>query len=275
MAKNSRQVATNTNNGSGLPTHLSQYKSQGLGVPTRTDEFLIPMARVLDAKSPEVLKGNPNKIPGAEAGDIYIKNAPQPIVKGDKGFIYQPCFRQENVVEWLPRGKGGGGGGGFVAEHPADYLTSNAKDVTQIPHPDDPKRMIWARKSNKNPLVETRKVGGWMIKDNGEAPMPLVLTFQSTGHTVAKQWNMLIASKRINNVPADLFLVYYKVQTRLKSRGDQSWYLFDITDAGPEDGGLPTTMWVPTPQDAERGLRLYEQLSSGQARMASEAPDEE
>ncbi len=253
--------------GNSLPAHLQGYKSEGLGVPTRTDEFLIPMARVLDAKSPEVLKGNPNRVANAEPGDIYIKNGPQPIIRAEEGFIFQPCFRQEAVVEWLPRGKGGGGGGGFVQEHPAGYLETHSKEVQQVPKPDDPAKMIWVRKSNKNSLVETRKVGGWAIFESG--PMPLVIPFQSTGHTVAKQWNMLIASKRLNGVSADIFVVYYRIKTRLKSRGDQSWYLFDITDAGPEHNGLPTTMWAPTMQDIERGRTLYEQLSSGEAKMAA------
>lgn len=274
MAKTqTRQVATTK--APGVPAHLQDYQSTGLGVPVDQKDFLIPMARVLDAKSPEVTKGMPNYIKGAEAGDIFIKNAPNPIIKGEEGFIFQPCFKDEAVVEWLPRNKGGGGGGGFVASHPGDYLLIN-KDVCQTPHPENPTKMIWTRKSNKNWLVETRRYAGYAIFDDG--PMPLVIPFQSTGHTVAKQWNMLIAGQRLpNGQRADIFLVYYHLTTTLKQRQDQSWYVFDIVNAGPtnKDNGLPTQLLVPTREDADRGRQLYEQLASGQAKIAPQEPQED
>src|SRR6188768_2299287 len=105
----SKEVATK-NNDPGLPAHLRDYKSTGAGVPNKMDDFLIPMAKVLGPQSPEVLKNNPNQIKGAEAGDILIKNAPRPLIKAEAGFLFQPCYRDEAVIEWLPRGKGGGGG---------------------------------------------------------------------------------------------------------------------------------------------------------------------
>lgn len=246
-----------------VPAHLQSYKSEGLGVPTDQKDFLIPMARVLDAKSPEVEKRGPNYVQGAEPGDIYIKNAPNPLIKGEEGVAFQPCYRDEAIIEWVPRSKGGGGGGGFVARHPADYIQSGG-DAVQRPHPENPKKMIWFRKSSGNLLVETRYVGGYAISEN-EPPLPLVLPFASTGHTVAKQWNMLMASKRINGARADIWLVYYRVKTHLRSRGDQAWYLFDVTDNGAlADNNLPTTMWAPTAEDVERGRTLYNSLASGQ-----------
>lgn len=127
--------------------------------------------------------------------------------------------------------------------------------------------MVWVRKSSGNLLVETRYYGGWAIPENeDEPPMPLVLPFASTGHTVAKQWNMLIASKRLGKAKADLWLVYYRVTTQLKQRADQAWYLFSIADAGPEFNGLPTTMWCPTKDDCERGKVLNESMESGERR---------
>jgi hypothetical protein len=269
--KRSQEVATSSSDAN-LPAHLRGYKSEGRGVPTETKDFLIPMAKVLDAKSPEVTKGNPNRFAGAEPGDIFIKNAPVPLIKGDDGLVFQPCYRDDSVNEWLPRNKGGGGGGGFVAKHPADFLTdpNNAKLIWQRPHPENPEKKIWVMKSTGNHLIETRYYGGYMISDDAP-PMPLVLPFSSTGHTVAKQWNMLIAQKRIGGAPADIWLVYYLVKTRNKTRADQSWFLFDVGDAGPEENGLPTTLWTPTLADRERGRILHEQLSSGEKKFSDDA----
>lgn len=248
----------------GLPAWAGEYESTGAGVPTDQKDFLIPMAKVLDAKSPEVEKRGANYVPGAEAGDIYIKNAPVPLIKGDQGFLFQPCYRDSAVIEWLPRNKGGGGGAGFVARHDEDFIEANkGGDAIQRPHPEDSSKKIWVRKSTGNSLVETRYYGGYAILEN-DPPLPLVLPFASTGHTVAKQWNMLMANKRWNGKQADIWLVYYRVMTNLRTRRDQSWYLFDISDAGDEHEGLPTTFWAPTREDAERGKLLFESLAKGE-----------
>lgn len=255
---------TGTEVSAGLPAHLKTYESQGKGLTTGPQDVLIPMARILQANSPEVLKGSPNRIPGAEAGDIFIKGAPSPIIKADDGFLFQPCHTVTVFVEWIPRAKGGGGGGGFVESHPA-----MPKDCVQIPHPNDPERKIWARgpkagERKGNWVVETRQHTGCLINDDGE-PMPLVIPFSSSGHTVAKQWNMLTGSKRINGEAADLWLCIYKLTSRSKTKNDNTWSIFEIKDAGPEDEetGLPTTMWVPTAQDVERGAAIYETMERG------------
>lgn len=262
-------VATNNPN---VPAHLQDYQSTGVGVPTDQKDFLLPMAKVLDAKSPEVTKGHAGHIKGAEAGDIFIKNAPQQVYKGETGFLFQPCYRDAAVIEWLPRNKGGGGGGGFVARHRDDFLETS-QDKEQRPHPENPSKLVWFRKSTGNLLVETRYYGGYLISESGEPPIPLVLPFASTGHTVAKQWNMLLAQKRLHNRPADIWLVYYRVTTRLKQRQDQAWYLFDIADAGKPDPEtrLPTTLWVPTAADFSRGKLLHDNLASGAKQMDHEA----
>lgn len=255
---------------SSVPDYFQDYKSSGVGLPTEASDFLIPMAKVLDAKSPEATKGSASRVQGAEAGDILIKNAPMPLIKGDVGFLFQPCRIDKAVIEWLPRSRGGGGGGGFVARHAAGFLETS-DDVGMAPHPETPSKMVSIRKSNGNLLVETRYYGGYAVV--GRQPLPLVLPFASTGHTVAKQWNMLAASKHLpDGRPADLWLVYYKVKTRLRTRQDQSWYLFDITDAGPDDPdtGLPTTLWAPSRSDVDRGKILHDQLASGDKKIADE-----
>lgn len=262
-----RNVAAKTLNG--LPAFLDDYKSTGAGVPNKTEDFLIPMAKVLGPQSPEVLKGNPNQYKGAEAGDVFIKNAPDPLIKGEEGFLFQPCFRDEAVIEWLARGKGGGGGGGFVARHPADYIETSP-NAKRVPDPQNKERMVWINDKTKNGLTFTRYVSGFLIPEEGP-PMPLVLPFASTGHTIAKQWNMMMAQQRLNDEAVDIWLVYYKVSTKMRTKADWNWYNFDVGNAG-EDG---RAMWVPTMADAERGRALHESLSRGEKKMDIESADDD
>src|SRR5262245_10082345 len=250
-----------------VPAHLRGYESKGVGVPSRPEDFLLPMAKVLGHQSPEVIKG-PARVADAEAGDILIKNAPIPLIKADTGFLFQPCFRDEADIEWLPRGKGGGGGSGFVARHPPGMIGS--KDSEQVANPQDPSKLIWIRRTTKNQLVNTRYVSGFLISKQAP-PMPLVLPFASTGHTSAKQWNLLIASQRLGDVVADIWLVYYMIRTRLRTRGDQSWYTMEASNAG-DDGG---PLWVPTMDDAERGHQLYDSLARGERQYATPERDDE
>ena len=263
MAKKaSTAVATRSKTGTAVaanvPSYLKDKKMTGAGQPTDASEFLIPMARILQTQSPEVIRGRSQFINGAVAGDIYIKGAPKPVIKGEaEGFAFQPCFRTLAWVEWLPRGKGGGGGTGFVGAH-----REKPADAKQRPDPQNPERKIWVRK-NGNTVVETRYVGGFLIQDDGAA-WPLTLPFAGSGHTTAKQWNMLTASKEIGGHKADLWACYYRLKTYLRTKGPNSWYMFDVRDAGDDENGLAATFWAPTNEDFERGASLHKAMSKGE-----------
>lgn len=247
-----------------LPAHLKDLKMTGGGVSSSSEDMLIPMLRILQQMSPEVEKKSASYVAGAEAGDIYIKNIHQPLIKGDDGFLFQPCAFYKKIVEWVPRNKGGGSGGGFVGAY--DKEPDDAQDA---PHPNDPEKKIRVRK-NGNWLVDTRYHVGFLIDDETGQPMPAVIPFASTGHTISRGWMFAMSQKHSNGVKADSWAVYYHLKTRLKTRGTQAWYLFDIHDAG-QDG---TTLWVPSLQDYERGKALNAALESGQRSFEMNAADE-
>lgn len=258
--------------GAALPAHLAKVKMTGAGVSTDAADNLIPMARVLQPLSPEVQKKGTNSIPGAEPGDILIKNAPNPIIKADDGFLFQPCYFDKGFVEWLPRSKGGGGGGGFVAMHKEE-----PKDTESRPNPENPEKTIRVRKSNGNLVVETRYHGGFIIAD-GEPPMPAVIPFSGSGHSVSKRWMMLMNKKVVDGAKVDSFAILYKFVTVHVERGGNNWFMFEVSDAGEEDAnGLPTTRWVDSVEDYERGKALSDSLTTGARTFdASEAaPTEE
>lgn len=267
--------------GSQLPAHLANREMTGAGVSSAQDDILIPMATVLQAQSPQVIRQNPNYIEGAAAGDIFMKNAPRPILPGDTGFLFQPCYFDKAVVEWKPRNDGGGGGQGFVARHEmvdGQWPQSLKDDSKEVPDPQNAERKIVVRTSTGNVLVDTRYEAGFVIsEDNSAPPMPLVLPFASSGHSVHRAWMMRMNQKMINGKQADSFAAIYRIKTRMRQKGQQTWFVFDITDAGPADATkTPTTMWVPTAEDYERGLALYQGLSKKEIKFGDEAaPAEE
>lgn len=260
--------------GAQLPAFLNEVQMEGKGVSNAASDKLIPMARVLQPLSPQVLQNNPDQIVGALAGDILVRNAPKPLIKGQQGFLFQSCFFYKDVVEWKPRLQGGGGGQGFVKRW-SQTAASEVPGAEERPDPRDPTKKIWVNSATNNWLVETRYHVGYII-DPEAGPMPCYIPFSSTGHTVSKGWMFKMSLKVVNGRPADSFAVYYHMTTRQRTRNNQTWFVFEPNDAGPPDAnGQPTTMWVPTMEDYKRGLDLQRALESGEMQLANEdEPDD-
>src|SRR5208282_3781755 len=83
---------------------LQQYA--GAGTSASPEHNTIPLIYVLQANSPQVAKRNPLYIEEAEAGDFWLRNAANPIVKGDKGLTFQPCHLIWAFTEWKPEREG-------------------------------------------------------------------------------------------------------------------------------------------------------------------------
>src|SRR5438477_259916 len=63
---------------------------------------LVPLIYLLQPLSPQVMRGDPARIDGAEPGDIWLRNSERPIIKSEKGMLFQPCFFYKDIVEWVP-----------------------------------------------------------------------------------------------------------------------------------------------------------------------------
>lgn len=260
MAKSRKSTALATKGDSSVPAHLRNAKPSGRGVSTDAHDNIIPMGRILQKMSQEIDKKGQQYIPGAEDGDIYFKALSPPIIKGETGFLFQPCSYSWGYVEWLPRSKGGGGGAGFVAFYPPDQ---KPKDTKMAPDPMNKERMIEVRK-NGNAITETRYHSGFIIDEDGEkAPIACVLPFSGSGHGVSKAWMGMMNRKIVDGNKADSWWAIYRMKTVSKTKNNNTWSLFEVTDAGPEKNGIPTTMWAPTQDDLERGEGLFLALSTG------------
>ena len=85
---------------SALPAALAAMmeKDAGKGVSTAQEDNLVPLIYVLQTNSPQVNKRDERYIEGAEPGDLWLRNAPQPIVKGAEG-VAIPALLLQQVLE--------------------------------------------------------------------------------------------------------------------------------------------------------------------------------
>lgn len=280
MAKGSKSTAVATkgknvaaSGDSNVPAHIRNAAPSGRGTSSDAHDNVIPMGRILQKMSNEVDKKLPQYIKGAEVGDIYFKNLTPPIIKGSEGFLFQPVHYRWGYCEWIPRGKGGGSGNGFVMFYEP---TAKPKDTSMKPDPQNKERMVEMRK-NGNILVETRYHSGFIIpEEEGSVPIACVLPFSGSGHQVSKQWMGMMNRKIVDGAKADAWWCYYRLKTVSKTKNDNTWDLFEVSDAGPEKNGIPTTMWAPTEDDLRRGEELFIALDQGTKTFdASEAVGEE
>ena len=219
-AKTGTAVATRTDGPS--PAMLKRMQKDSMrGRSTDQADNMIPLIYVLQSLSPQVLKKKDTYINGAEPGDIWLRNAPDPIVKGEEGIEFQPCFFSKDWVEWVPRDDGGG----FVARH--DSL------------PEDHKRL--EDKKNKNKVrfmsprgteyIETRYHVGYVL-GRGQ-PLPFVIPLSSTGHSFSKKWMFMINSQDDGNggVPPS-FARKYRLFIKAMSNNQGDWFGWDVEDLG-------------------------------------------
>lgn len=240
---------------SNVPAFMQEKASAdvGKGTSQNQEDNLVPLIYILQAQSPQVVARNPEYIEGAVAGDIWLRNAPNPIVKGDNGILFQPCYFTKDWVEWKPNR------GGYAGRH-----DTRPDDAVEQPDPQDKERKLWVRK-NGNIVVETRYHIGYVIDEATGGVMPFVIPMSGSGHTVSRQWMFSMNSKSIPGVEgsAPSWACLYRLRTKFVSNAKGDWFKFD-----PEDAG-----WVETEAEYERGKKLNEAFAAGAHKI--EAPEAE
>ena len=249
MAKAQSKALEKTTTNGAPPAHLADRmrKDAGRGVSKDQSDNLIPLIYVLQGQSPQVNKRGPDFIEGAEPGDIWLRNSPKPIVKGEVGFYFQSCFFSKDWVEWVPRTKGGG----YAGRH-----DQRPDDAVEKPDPENPAKMKWTR-PNGNHVIETRYHAGLgHMPDGGR--LPYVIPISSTGHTVSRGWMFSLNSKQVGDVTAPAFASLWHITTKQKSNAAGDWFSMNVVDAG----------WV-SEADYDLGSALAAAFESG-AKVADE-----
>lgn len=227
-----------------LPSWASKMDADaGKGLSQKAEDNLIPMARILQSLSPQCLKQKPEYIPGAEAGFIFVRGAPQPIINGDEGMVFQPVHFCKKWVEWVPRDAGGG----LVErydEMPADATMHEERGTG---------KKTWIR-PNGNEVIETRYHTGIIhLPDGGR--FPVVLPLSSTGHSFSKEWMLSMNLKKTpSGGKAPSYGYLYRLTTIPRSNAKGDWFVFKHEDLGA----------VELEQDYDAGRDLYNAVSSGE-----------
>jgi len=234
-----------------LPAHLQKRmaKDSGKGISTAPEDNLVPLIYVLQDLSPQTKQRNSEYVKGAQPGMIWLRNASEPLVDGDDGILFQPCYFEKDWLEWVPRDSGGG----FVARH-----SKCPKEAKRIEDPKNKNKVRFVM-PNGNELVETRHHIGYVLDDDGTNPRPYVISMSSSGHTTSRNWMFMM-----NSVPSledgtkpPSFARLYRMKTKERTNVQGTWFVWDI---------IPDR-FIETDQEYERGLTLHDAFGSGEKKI--------
>lgn len=224
-------------------------KDSGKGLSTDMSDNIVPLVYVLQAQSPQAQKKNPKYVPGAEEGALWLRNSSDPIVDGEEGFLFQPCFFWKGFVEWRPNREG------FVARHASKPVGTERREVK------DEKGNKVTREFTKdgNVIVESKEWAGWVLGRG--APMGYVLPCGGSNLSFSNEL-MTYLNQQLdddgNKLPSWYNIVRVKTKYRTNDKG--SWHMFDFS---PERE-------IETEEEYVRGQRLHEAFSSGAKQAATD-----
>lgn len=235
---------------------LQQHK--GEGISTAAEDNLVPLIQVLQSGSKQVIAG-PARIEGAIAGSFFMRAAPQPIVDGDAGFIFQPCYFYKDFAEWVPRERGGG----LVGMH-----RELPKGVEEVRDERNPNKVKW-RTPSGNEILERRNHMGFVVKENGQT-MAYAIPFTSTGHSVSRNWMTIMQNRSINGIVPPSYSFLYRFRTRQRTNAQGTWFLPDIEAV--QDHPLVSPSGLVMKDLRDKGMAFHEACARGD-KLAAEMDD--
>jgi hypothetical protein len=194
----------------------------GIGRDQMTmQDMSLPYLTVLQSLSPQIKKSSPDRIDGAEEGDLF-NTVTRELYSGEVGVLLVPCAFQKAWVEWSPRDSGGG----FVASHPDDSIMAlcNRNEIG-----------FDVRKDNGNLIVPTFYYYCMVVKEDGTTEY-VILSAARTTMKQARKWNSIISSVQVMgpngafNPP--MFAQLYHVSTKPESNAKGEWYTLNIQSKG-------------------------------------------
>lgn len=228
----------------GLPAELMDeiIGEDGLGYSDDPDDAMVPIVGILQDNSGEVKKRHSRYIEGAEAGDIIIRSLGMSfrMRETDPPIEVQPCGFDHVWVQW----QGEPGEGSPVAQFP---FSDRPREAEEKPKPDG-EGTEW-RMPDGSRLIDTRYHYCNIIHPDGSI-IPVVIPFSGTNHTASRQWTAQMKQYMEPGRPgvrAKSFRRTYGLRTKFKQRGEQSWYMFSISDLG----------WVEDRELLLAGLNMF------------------
>jgi hypothetical protein len=199
-------------------------KYAGVGYSEKPEDGLVPILTILQDNSGEVKKQHDRYQEGAEPGMFIIRSLRQ-LFDGQQGIVVQPLIFGHVWVEWTGEVGEGAPVGRFDFDHPPD-------DMFEAPHPKDPSRKEYRRRSNMNRLIDTREHIVNLIT-GFERPYPIVVPMSGSNHQASRDWTNQMRNSIRNGVKSPGFARYYRLKTVFKKKGaTQTWHGYHV-DPGP------------------------------------------
>lgn len=196
-----------------VPAHLKQFV--GMTDSEREvgrEDMLIPRLGVAQAgMSPQLKKQSELYIADLEEGDLF--NTVTNEIYGKTARVV-PLFFFKNYIEFAPNM------GGVLGQYTTDDVPKDG--------------LVWGRDEVDNSPVPPRVTefkNRMCLIDTATGYQPIVVSFKKGEVKFSDQWNSLIKFSRMNNgLPA--FGSSYMVTSKLKTKGQQSWYVKTVALEG-------------------------------------------
>lgn len=215
----------------------------GLGYSERAEDSLVPIVAILQDNSAEVKRQHSKHIPDSKSGDLIIRSLSKVIDPETTPVAVQWCGFEHVYIEW----QGDPGEGVPVNRYPFDDMPEEA---VSRPDPEDETRTILTM-PNGNRLVDTRE--HYAHLNWGEGWFPVVIPMAGTNHTVSRSLTSTLKNLRLpNGQRAPAWFRIMRMGTKFNQRGSQSWFNFDVKDAG----------WCTDADLRQRGRELFESLQA-------------
>lgn len=237
---------------------------QNLGYSQKAEDGLVPILAILQENSGEAKANHPKaqaynsqkdiRLPG----NLILRSMKKLIpVNGDQPILVIPCGFVHVWGEW----EGEPGEGKPTGRYPFDQRPNEAVEKKDAQNPD---KTFWAMPNGRR-LVDTRE---WYCLINFDGTWRQVMVpMAGTNHTVSRLWTELQKAKVIpgSGQKAPAWFCQYTLSTAYQTRGSQSWFTYDINEAG----------WVSDPKLRAMGRAMNESLNLGALAPDLEGEDEE
>ena len=216
MAKN--EVATTAN----TAVSSSFLDEDMLSGPTGFEnvsakDLLIPRITILQKMSPQIEKGRPEYITGAEYGDFCDTGTGEIF----KELVVVPCFFAMTYLEWAPRNTGKG----LVMNHGTDG------SIMAQTKPDEKRRMTLP---NGNYVAETAT---WYCLNLSANRRRSFIPLTATGLKHSRRWMTLLTSERVQTPAGErqppLWYRAWNVTTIDEQNAEGSWKSWKFTPGDP------------------------------------------
>jgi hypothetical protein len=197
-----------------VPAHLKQYvgMADDEQVVGREDMLIPRLAVAQDGMSPQLKKASELYIPELEAGDLF--NTVTNEIYGPTATVI-PLFFTKNYIEFAPNM------GGVLGQYSnAAELPKGGLDWGRDPEDGSPIPPRITEFKNRMCLIETE--AGYQ---------PIVVSFKKGEVKFSDQWNSQIKFARMADA-LPCFAHTYTITSKLKNKGQQSWYVKTIAPLG-------------------------------------------